>query len=448
MTARDTSTRRGPIRRGTLVALLLLLLTSPGQADPAEEGVRQRLRGVAETYRKWGITFDVKGEQAFSGTTGFMPSYLKVSGGYESVDTVRMNVEAGLGEKQALAVSMVGDYKTDASGQVVTGGGSLYLKGSGLGGRFSYSRADGFQFESGLEETFYSFGVRFGERDKGPLALGLKLGPLKVGVDPVQWARHCREAAPQMAGKVGGVLVQVDLPALASALTDAPLPDSCRLREVTAVSLRRLDPQQRTIPLTTIFGVACDAEGGDVILLGRSEPGASPIPLPVVSAVLRSCWRDGLDPFVSLDPEPDGGALRARLGGLSPGLESSELARLLLDADHHLKEVVNGDTPVAGLQALDTQIAATPGARGGILARFWLAERPFESGDLAVLKGPAGSLYTFDAEPRVLAETLERKAAASSDAMEAIFARTAASFSASLPRLEASHPELGLRSVR
>lgn len=59
-----------------------------------------------DTLPKWGIKVEVEGQSV--GTTGPLPSYLKVTGGYEDRDTVRMAVETGLGRENALTVGFQG----------------------------------------------------------------------------------------------------------------------------------------------------------------------------------------------------------------------------------------------------------------------------------------------------------------------------------------------------
>jgi tetratricopeptide (TPR) repeat protein len=459
----------------TTFALFGLMLLCPmaagGQAEPPRswEKLSEQLRGVARTYEKWGITFEVKKAQEFAGSAGPLPSYLKVSGGYTSTDTVQMDVEAGLGRKEALAVNISGSFKITPDGNAVSGGGTISLKGSGLGTKFKYDRTKGLSLEVGLEETFYSLGIRIGGDGRSPLSLGLKGGPLTIKIDPVKWVSRCRQVFPDAAKaaekKVGGVLIQTDMAFLAAALADAPPPDVLRLRDVIVISLKRLVAAAKSgeasdlSPVTSVIGLALDGESGDVLLLGRAEPNASLVPVSFVAAILRSVWKDKRDPFVSLNPLPTGDSLQLvpQVGGVSTGLEASPLVKTMLEADYRMKSVMYGDTLVEGVTPLPVALARANGLWGTGSARFWFTPRPLETGDVRALRSPQGAVYTFDVQPMVMTETTARSSGAvldgadgygPTDPMDAVLKRAAVEFTRYYAEMERTRPELQLKPLR
>ncbi|HUE96614.1 MAG TPA: tetratricopeptide repeat protein [Longimicrobiaceae bacterium] len=455
------------------IVLCVLPLRPAAAADASWDRLAGRLRAVAETYKKWGVTFEVN-EAAFSANPDFCPSKFTVSGGMESPDSVRMDIEAELGRKEALAVAISGAYKMDPNGRDVSGKGIMRVKGSGASYKFSYNSADGFALETGLEETFYSVGVKVGGDGRSPLNLGLKLGPATVKIDPVKWISRCREVGPALARgvggaagrEVGGVMIQTDLEFMAAALSRAPPPSTLRLRDVTGVSLKRLllaskaGRQAMLGPLTSVVGVAVDAGAADVILIGRVEPGMPRIPVTLLSALLRSVWMDGLEPLVSLDPAPSGAEIRLkpRIGGLAKGVEQSALVSLMLEADYRMKGALYGDVPAKGVTPIPTLLARSTEIGGSGSARFWFTPRPLETGDIGVIRSGApsdgGSLVTFDVRPMVLTEKTtgglgpDPFGETPSDPMERILVRAAAEFTLAYPELERTLPGLKLKELR
>src|SRR5258708_7109895 len=151
----------------------------PQSSDPSWKRLASKLRTSGETFKKWGLTLEFK-QAAFSDAPDFCPSTFKVSGGIESPDTFKMDIDTELGRKEALAFGISGTYKVEPDGRSISGKGTLFVKGSGLSGEFTYNNVDGFVLEAGLEETFYSVGVKIGGDGKSPLNLGLKFGPVAL----------------------------------------------------------------------------------------------------------------------------------------------------------------------------------------------------------------------------------------------------------------------------
>ena len=450
------------------IAFLIIEFASSPLLAQSENGSWQRLAGrlraVEKTYKQWGITVEVEKDFGLSRAAGPTLSSLKVAGGLESSDTFKLDAEAGLGNKNALGVVLSGTFKTGPDGNSLTGSGTLHLKGSGIGGKFQYTREDGFVLEAGLDETFYSLGVKIGGDGRSPISIGLKGGPVTVKIDPVKYVTHCREVLPAMlkkAGqKVGGVLIHTDLEFLAAALANAPAPSVSSLRDVIVISLKRLLAAARSgrasdlRPITTITGLVYDGEAGDVLLMGRAESGMAPVPLSTVITLLRSAWRDGLTPYVSLDPDPATKQPRLvpRVGGVSPGLEDSPMIASMLEADYRIKSVIYGDTIVEGIKPATTAIAESKGMLGAGAARFWFTPRPIESGDIAAVRTSQGSVFTFDSQPLLLSETTTQTSGMGQGGMdqplEPILNLLAAQITARYADLERSRPELSLKPLR
>lgn len=462
-----------------LIIASLAVLLSPvlGRAQSDSWGtVRQRLRGVEETYRKWGITFEIDKKKSFTDGGELMPGTLKVKGSLESPDTARLDMEVGLGRQDALALAVSGVFKISPDGNAVTGNGMVTVKGTGIGMKYKYTRENGYEMETGVEETFYSLGVKIGGDGRNPVKFGLKLGPATIKIDPLVWATHCATFLSNLPSKgvpkVGGVLIRTDLGFLAAALADAPPPETLRLRDVTIVSLKRLLPaigKPSTTNLgdvTTIVGVAIDGAAGDVLLIGRNEPGKPAVPVDILISLLRAVYKRGDEPFVSLDPasDPNGRLeLRPRVGGLPDEDRAGLLVETMLDADYETKTILYGGVSVPGITSLPAALARERFTTGAGAARIWFSPRPLEYGDIRMLKTSGAAVYTFDSEPQILTERLtgpfsdiligdkgEESAAnvQSDQAFDRIMSRIAAEITGNYPQLEQDYPELRLKPLR
>ena len=455
--------------KAAIAALVMIIsLLAPLQAQSGESGswkrLASRLRAVEQTYRKWGITVEFEKDYTLNPATGPALSSLKVAGAMEGSDTFKLDAEVGMGNRGALGMVVQGVFKTDPNGTAVSGGGSIHVKGSGIGGKFQYTKEDGLAMETGVEETFYSLGIKIGGDGRSPISLGLKGGPVTIKIDPVKWVQRAHDVLPEMVKKsgkkVGGVLIQTDLSYLGAALRNSPPPDIARLRDATVVSLKRLLPAVKSgrakqlAPITTLTGVAYDRGAGDVLLLGRVEPEVKPIDVSTLTVLLRSIWREGLTPFVSLDPDQGANITRLtpRIGGVSRGLESSPLIASMLEADYRIKSVIYGDTLIDGIKPATTAIEESREVLGAGAARFWFTPRPFEHGDIRMVRTSARTLFTFDTAPQLLTEAMvpggASARAAGEDSLQRILAVLAAQITARLAGLERTRAELGLTPLR
>jgi tetratricopeptide (TPR) repeat protein len=150
------------------------------------------------------------------------------------------------------------------------------------------------------------------------------------------------------------------------------------------------------------------------LLLGETVPGAPPISIDVAAAIFAAVFRDGSEPFVSLDPDPANptGPQKVRVGGLEAGLARSELVRLLLEADYAMKRVNLGVDPagVVGFRSWADLVGekAEPGSEQ--FARFWLVPAPLGPATVYELSdGPTSRATVFRVGVQVMTEALKRR---------------------------------------
>ncbi|MBX3119004.1 MAG: tetratricopeptide repeat protein [Fimbriimonadaceae bacterium] len=436
-----------------LISGQALAFTPRGQGESWDK-YSQRLRGLANTYQKWGITLKVE-PKAFTSTAGPLPSYLKVVSGFESGDTLNVNIETGLGKNESTAVAIAGEFKYGPDGKKVSGNGVIYLKGTGVGGKFKYDNVKGLQLETGLEETFYSIGINIGNDEKGPVGIGLKLGPAKIEIDLVKWGKRCKEVAPYAskvaAEKVGGVMVRADVPDLAAAIAKAPEPNADRLTSFAVVSIKKLARGEQLNRLTDIHGVAVDKVSRDVLLIGSIVSGHTPIDPDNLIALCASIGKLGTTPYVSIDPDPFDFTQphRGRIGGLPDSFQDTLLSLRLLEIDYALKGVIMGHLRTQGVKSLPDLLSEAVGPVGGFAARFWFVPKELFPADIEVERGDGLSIYWFAAEPVVRTEPMSiGGTGASSGPGRGMMESLASNVTRHLARIQEEHPEIQLNKLR
>lgn len=142
-------------------------------------------------------------------------------------------------------------------------------------------------------------------------------------------------------------------------------------------------PQDLRYPghLGRIRGIVLAADGDDAFLVGnRAETSAALIDIDTISITLRTVWREGKAPAVSLDPRPDeiGGAQYPRIIQLPAG---SVVASIMLDADYAMKAINLGSgwaqpLDLIGFNGIVSRHEAEFDSPGGSLSRYWLTPRP------------------------------------------------------------------------
>ncbi len=91
-----------------------------------------------------------------------------------------------------------------------------------------------------------------------------------------------------------------------------------------------------------IYGFVLVPETRDVVLIGGVERGVPPIGLDNLATALKTVWKNGVVPTVSLEPDPQSEFTpqRVRVTGVP---KNSRFARIMLDADYLYKRITIGD---------------------------------------------------------------------------------------------------------
>lgn len=129
------------------LCLLPLLIAGAAQDDRWDQVKRELQSFAQDTLPRWGIKISVEGKGEEEGQAGFLPSRFKVTGGYETWDTIRMSVETGLGRSNSLSVGFQGAFKSDPnSTDLASGAGTISLPG-GSAVKFKYTQDKGFELD-------------------------------------------------------------------------------------------------------------------------------------------------------------------------------------------------------------------------------------------------------------------------------------------------------------
>ena len=363
---------------------------------------------------------------------GDLPGFTDFKGGIgDSLSEFWLSAEFGR-RTSATTVLCSGKFTMIPNSREVSGDVTLALRGTGITVKGKWSSGQGLEIEGGVvwEKGLYTAGVDIQPGGEVIPTIGVKVGPVSVEIDPVKFGQKLMSLAPQAADwvseglrDVGGVMIQFDLGLLAMALTDRPPPGVETLGDVSLVSLKRVLAARMAGDMTdlgevtSVHGFLLDHANGDIILIGKHEPWAPRISLDVLVAVLQSVWRDGLSPYVSIDPDPryELEPHHARFGGVSPGLEESSLLKIMFDADYRMKQFDSGKAgmEVAGVKsrvdlAREDLKRKQPELFGdGVIraeARLWLSPQQPNIGDIWQLESEAGSLYVYRPGVEILTE--------------------------------------------
>ena len=147
--------------------------------------------------------------------------------------------------------------------------------------------------------------------------------------------------------------------------------------------------------LRRIFGYVVDAEARDVELIGSAEGGGAPISIDELIVGVDAVWRRGVEPMVSLEPDPNdmAGPHKSMVYSIP---FSSRFAKVMLDADYEMKFITLLGRDVT-LDDFPTMIGLMKGGGqvGSSYHRFWFMPSRPRPGDVVAL--PGGRAYLFDA---------------------------------------------------
>lgn len=377
-----------------MISAFLLVICSFGQEW---EKVREQVLQTEKNYRKWGIECECD-ESRFSDR---LPSYLKISAAMQAEDTMVMDIEVAAGEKNSLAVKIGGSFQLVRLTNGTKGEGTVALRGTGIDSRFAYDSSVGFRVNSEFKRYQEIAGIKIVENP-----FSIQAGPVTCKIDPGAFMKMLIASGQSSSG----VMLNLDLGMYARAICDKQ-PDASSL---TLVSLKRLK-QNDLCGLTTICGLLVDKPNGDVILVGRREKGMPPIETGLLVIALRSIWEEGLNPFVSIDPDPsnDSAPHKPRFGGVSKGLEQTALINILFEADYEMKRINLGESSVKcdGFKSKYDLLAEKKSEddeanKEEIWVRFWLTPRTASVGDVWEYESPKGTVYMFRTDVEIHTERL------------------------------------------
>jgi len=270
--------------------------------------------------------------------------------------------------------------------------------------------------------------------------------------------------------KVGGVQIQFDPGLFTSGIDEAQLAamekrarqflesdekgvlilePEARTLEVALVPLASISPKGDLGGLTRVSGFVVRRDGS-LVIVGRREPGQSPIPAEILAVALQSVYERGSNPYVSLDP-PAGvvvGPQRVRIGGIAANLRNTKFVKMLLDADYEMKKVNLGklSPPVEGFRRWVDLMneASTPG-----FVRMWLSPLAAPIADSYIYRRNAEIAVLFESQVRVLSaqEKMEEEGV-NRMAVDEVAERAASQFTLRYDEIAKTCPDLSrLRGV-
>ena len=177
------------------------------------------------------------------------------------------------------------------------------------------------------------------------------------------------------------------------------------------VSLRALLAEKAEFlgPLTRLHGYIATADG-DVWLAGLAEKGKELIPFDLLIVALRTVWRQGLAPFISLDPDPRNffGPPKPRYGDIPEDLHETAFIRILFAADYAMKEIILGSRPVEipGYRSYRKIIAERKSPDTNVLARMWLTPLSAPVADVLETRRGGATAVWFQSRVQTLSEQM------------------------------------------
>ena len=275
----------------------------------------------------------------------------------------------------------------------------IYYKGTFGASTGGWAKYEG-QYEGVHLRVKRPTDVYFKRNIESVFARGIILNPPPKPRDQID---DSGRAASITRDEVGGVLINFDNgldpdPSLDSSWQDRALdflneekPGTLLLGKVPTTtgleeaSLRRwLNSKSPSIGLTRVNGYRLD--GTDVILLGRREKGMPEVDGDLLTVALAAIYREGMTPFVSLDPNPEDyyGPQMVRTGGIPDAFRTTTFMKVLLDADYDMKRIHLGELRLAipGFRSM-YELLQSESSGDSVTSRFWLTPLLRAAGDLA-----------------------------------------------------------------
>lgn len=156
-----------------------------GRETPEAAATRQSFVELAQSHG-FSVEVETKLEKQFQkfGLPGMSTNKWIFTGPNE----MQWESEFRLGAESELALAVSGAFKVSPDSKQVSGSGTLSVAGQNTTGKFSFDSRTGLELEAGVEESFKVFNIQIKEQPgEDRINLGVKLGPVKVLVDPVKF---------------------------------------------------------------------------------------------------------------------------------------------------------------------------------------------------------------------------------------------------------------------
>ena len=406
-----------------MLSLLCALVIAPSTyPEPLSATARQEMwetakdkyLGVSEKLKALGVSVELAKEDILHGRSP-VDSLLSVNCILTGENTMKVEIETHSGGGEGVAdVKFGGAFEWGKEIQSIAGHMAISGADNGIASEYSYNRVNG---ESKIElegnRSIWDAKVQMGDAKAGPVAAGVKLGPLKVLVDPYVMIKEVIREAPEMVEavkeKIGGVSTRVNLTNLIYALKNSNEPPPNFAANRLVVSISGLSQAIKTGQASTlgdlrhIDGVLVDSAKGDVLLYGTADSSAPPIPTDVVVAMARVTFVNRTDAYISIDPDwaHPSATMHARVGGVPDELTKTELVRRMLAADYQMKTFILGTHPILGVPNMIDQFSEHPERAASLGQRFWITPRPLSPGDVRIGVMGDKTLYQFESRPIV-----------------------------------------------
>ncbi len=269
-----------------------------------------------------------------------------------------------------------------------------------------------------------------------------KAGGVWIAFDPAAYATEDEEGAKVTEETIDAWVEKTQAFLESGGGSGLALSTEERSESAFLVSLKKtLASGAKTLaPLTRVHGYVLAADG-DVWLAGLAEEGREPVPLDLLTFALKTVWRKGSAPFVSLDPDPKNlvGPPKPRTGDVPADLLESAYVRILFAADYAMKEIVLGarKVEVEDYRSLRDLLAERQPKATQVVARMWLTPLSAPVADVLETRREAATAVWFQSRVQALSEQMLLGAGGmvGTGGTDPLFAEAAATFTKSFSAL-------------